>query len=144
MTFETDDEQVAKPLRGQQSLFADESEAVPAGVGTYGQSSPRTMMQDAEDYAVYGAEVMDRVHALEESRRRNGAMIAELEAHKRGLDAISRADRLERAVRRAIELIQPDRSAGPNTGSFVNTDPMRALAVLRGCLIPETADPPGA
>lgn len=42
--------------------------------------------------------------------------------------------RLKTAVRRAIELIQP------TAGNFVGTDPMRALAVLRGCLIPETAE----
>lgn len=43
-------------------------------------------------------------------------------------------ERYETAIRRAIELIQPDR------GNFVGTDPMRALAVLRECLLPESSE----
>jgi len=63
----------------------------------------------------------------EKARRLVAAIASEVMAPER-----RQLERLDTAVRRAIGLIQP------TAGNFVGTDPMRALAVLRECLIPET------
>jgi hypothetical protein len=106
-------------------LFGDD----PAGLNAYGKPVEATIEARAS-----GEPGPPRKVA--ELRPVVAAIAAEVIAEARASfgvsgDAIDRVERLERAVRRAIQLIQP------TAGSFVGTDPMRALAVLRECLLPE-------